>query len=316
MTNRIRTAFYGTRHSHFSGKLKAVADNPAYEIVGICEPVGGSRLPYPELTEAAMLGDASIQLIVVETPPAEGLPYAQKAIAAGKHLHVEKPPTRLWEPFQKLIEEARGKHLLVQTGYIWRFHEGIRRSIEAAKNGWLGHVYLMRGTIHTDIPERSRRELAQFKGGMMFELGCHQIDRVVALFGRPKKVSSWLHQVGKDGLADSTMAVLEYDRAMAVITTSAQMPNAGPHRSFEILGSDGAIVLQPVEPGTRMRVNLREARGPYRAGWQEVELPPQPRYVGDFRDLARAITTRTPLEYSYDFELLVQETVLRAAQEL
>jgi hypothetical protein len=42
----------------------------------------------------------------------------------------------------------------------------------------------------------------------------------------------------------------------------------------------------------------------------------QPRYVGDFRDLARAIKSGTPLKYSYDYELVVEETVLRASGEM
>jgi predicted dehydrogenase len=154
---------------------------------------------------------------------------------------------------------------------------------------------------------------------MMFELGCHQIDRVVALFGRPRNVKSWLKKTpdgAKDGLADNTLAVLDYDSALAVITTSARMPGHTQHRSLEVIGTEGAFVLQPVEPGTKMRVSMRTARGPYRAGWQDVELPAQARYAGDFADLARAIRTHTPLEYSYDFELLVQETILRASQEI
>lgn len=320
---RIRTAFWGTRHSHFGGKLKAVAGNSAFEIAGVCEPVSEAKskltIAGPWLTEEQMLNDASIQLIVVETPPAEGTPFARRAIAAGKHVHLEKPPTHEMAPFRELIEEARRRNLLVQTGYIWRFHEGIRRAIEAAKAGWLGHVYMMRGTIHTDLNPQTRAGLAQFRGGMMFELGSHQMDRVVDLFGRPKSVRSWLHKTplgAKDGLADNTLAIFEYDSALAVITTSARMPGATQHRSFEVIGTEGAILIQPVEPGTRMRVSMREPRGPYRAGWQDVELPPQPRYVGDFQDLARAIQTKTPLKYSYDFELLLQETILRASQEI
>ena len=86
------------------------------------------------------------------------------------------------------------------------------------------------------------------------------------------------------------------------------MPGASQHRSFELIGSEGAIVIQPIEPGTRMRVSMREARGPYRAGWQDVEMASQPRYVGDFRELARAIRTCAPLKYSYDYELPVEES--------
>jgi hypothetical protein len=65
-----------------------------------------------------------------------------------------------------------------------------------------------------------------------------------------------------------------------------------------------------------MRVSMREARGPYKAGWQEIVLPPQPRFVGDFKELARALKSGQPLKHSYDHEVLLQETLLRASGEL
>ncbi|MCS7025777.1 MAG: Gfo/Idh/MocA family oxidoreductase [Bryobacteraceae bacterium] len=319
---KIRFALYGTRHSHARGKLNALLNLPHYELAGICEPqqpaLPASFAAYPKLSEEQLFHDATIQLVVVETPVWEAMDYARKVIAAGKHLHLEKPPTNEWKPFQELIQQARQKRLLVQLGYIWRFHEGIRRAIELAKGGMLGKVYLMRGAIHTDLSEEARAPLARYKGGMMFELGCHLLDRAVDLFGRPKVVKSWLQKGtnGKGDLADHALAVLEYDSALAVITTSARMSGSSEHRSFEVIGSDGCVLIQPVEPGTNMRVNLRTARGSYQAGWQNISLPPQQRYIGDFQDLARAIQTSSPLRYSYDFELLLQETILRASQEL
>jgi hypothetical protein len=63
-------------------------------------------------------------------------------------------------------------------------------------------------------------------------------------------------------------------------------------------------------------MNLRKARGPYAAGWQEISLPPQPRFVGDFQELARAIKNDQPLKLSYDHELTLQETLLRVSGEL
>jgi predicted dehydrogenase len=265
-----------------------------------------------------LLADRSIAVVAVETAVWDFMTFGRKVIAAGKHLHLEKPPTPKMAEFRELVEEARGKKLLLQTGYIWRFHAGFTAAMEAARQGWLGDVYMLRGTINTDIDTKARAAVGRYGGGMMYELGSHLIDRVVDLWGRPKEVKSWLRHDTRtpDKLADNTLAILEYDKSLAVISTSARMPGASQHRSLELIGSEGAIVIQPIEPGTRMRVSMREARGPYRAGWQDVEMASQPRYVGDFRELARAIRTGTPLKYSYDYELLVEETLLRAAGEM
>jgi predicted dehydrogenase len=130
-------------------------------------------------------------------------------------------------------------------------------------------------------------------------------------------VRTWLRHDSRfaDQTADNTLAVLEYDSGLAVVTSAARMAGSSAHRSFEVIGTDGSFVIQPVEPGNRIRVSMRQAAGPYKAGWQEIDLPNQPRYIGDFKDLAQALLRGQPLKYSYDYELLVQETVLRASGE-
>jgi predicted dehydrogenase len=325
---KIRTALLITAHGHLDGKLAAMVKSGDYEVVYGCEPDPAilrrrqSQAHFRDLRWVdadTILGDRSIDLVVVEPlDPAVAVEWGRRVIAAGKHLHLEKPPGNRMAPFRELVEEARRRKLLFQTGYMWRFHEGIGAAIDAARKGWLGEVYMLRGTINTDLTVEARRPLARYRGGMMFELGCHLVDRVVDLWGRPKSVRSWLrHDTSiADGLADNTVAALEYDKSIALIVCSACMPGHTQHRSFELIGTEGVMMVQPVEPGNTLRVNLRTARGPYRAGWQDIAMPDQPRYVGDFRELARALKSGGPLRYSYDFELLAHETMLRAAGEM
>jgi predicted dehydrogenase len=217
-----------------------------------------------------------------------------------------------------LVEDARRKKLLLQTGYVWRWHAGVIAALDAARNGWLGEVYMIRGTMNADRDATQRAVEARYRGGGMFELGGHVIDRIVELLGRPKNVRSWLrHDTSlPDQLADNSLAVLEYDKALATITQSARMSGSGDHRSFELIGTDGTVMVWPEASPPKMRVHLRKAQGPYKAGWQDISLPPQPRFVGDFQELARAIKTDQPLKLSYDHELMLQETLLRVSGEM
>jgi predicted dehydrogenase len=241
-----------------------------------------------------------------------------EVIAAGKHLHLEKPPGNELAPFRELVEEARRKKLLLQTGYLWRWHQGLVAAIEAARNGWLGEVFMVRGTMNSDRSLEERAVEAKYRGGGLFELSGHVIDRVVELLGRPKAVKSWLrHDTSvPDKLADNNLAVFEYDHALAVLTQAAKMAGAGEHRSFEILGTNGTFLVHPESSPPRMQIHLRKAEGPYKAGSQQINLPPQPRFIADFAELARALKTGQPLKHSYDHELLLQETLLRASGEI
>ena len=322
----IRTGILGTQHSHLMGKLKAMKSSPAdYEVVSICEPDAAAAQkakanPAFEglrwVSEDEMLSDKSLHLIVVECRPWDALPFGNKVVAAGKHLHLEKPPGNEWAPFKAMVEEARRKNLLFQTGYMWRWHDGINAAIEAKEKGWLGDVFMVRGTINSDRNQQGRDVEAKYKGGSMFELGGHLIDRVVELLGRPAKVTSWLrHDTSlPDKLADNTLVVMEYDKAVVTLSSSARMYGSGDHRSFEVLGSEGSFIVHPET--SKMRVAMRKAQGPYKAGWQQIDLPPQPRYIGDFQELARALKTGKPLKHSYEHELTLHETLLRASGEL
>jgi predicted dehydrogenase len=325
--NPIRTGLLSTQHGHLNGKLKAMLDSPHYEVVAACEPDETQRRKRQSeelfqglrwVSQDELLSDSSIDLVVVECRVWDAIPFGNAVIAANKHLHLEKPPTEELEPFRRLVEDAREKKLLLQMGYLWRFHEGSMRAFEAMQQGWLGDVYMVRGTINTNLDDEARAVAARYDGGIMFELGCHMVDRVVDFLGRPRATKSWIrHDTNRpDKLADNTLAVFEYERALGLTVSSALMPNQTEHRSLEIIGSDGSIMIQPMEPVPQMRVNMRRARGPYREGWQDIQLPPQPRYVADFKELARALQTETPLKYSYDYELMLQESVLRASGEL
>ena len=144
---KVRAGMLGTGHSHFSGKLKAMLDSPDYEIGGIVAESAEPKVrmqkdarysALPLKSEDELLHDPSIHMIVVECRAWEALPWGKKVIAAGKHLHLEKPPGNEWGPFKDLVNEARTKNLLLQTGYLWRWHQGLMAGIEAAQKGWLG----------------------------------------------------------------------------------------------------------------------------------------------------------------------------------
>ena len=320
----IRVGVFGTQHGHVRSKMGALRANSDYEVVAVHEPDEGARNQRRSqelfaglqfISEDDLLGDDSLDLIMVECRVWEAIPWGNKVLDAGRHLHLEKPPSPDLEPFRKLVEKAKRKKRLLQQGYNYRFHPGIRAAITAAKTGWLGDAYLLRATMNSNRTKQGRAVEAKYPGGAFFELCGHMVDRAVELWGRPTKATGFMrHDTSEpDDLKDNTLAVLEYDKSMAVISTAAKMANAGAHRSFELIGSEGSFFIQPIAGDRTMRVNMAEARGPYKEGWQDIKLKPHPYDKYEFEDMARAIRTGEPLMYSYDHELLVHETLLRAS---
>lgn len=322
--NKIGTGILCIQHSHLHEKLQAMYQNPAYDVVSVCEPDEATRREHGShplfqrlrwVSMNDMLADQSVDLVVFEGEVKDAVPFGMRVLDAGKHLHLEKPPTNQMEPFRTLVELARRRDRKLQLGYLWRFHEGIDAALEAYRKGWLGEVLMIRATINSDRDPKQRAVEARYPGGSMFELGGHVIDRVIAFLGRPTQVRPWLrHDTSiQDKVKDNTLAVFEYPSALALIVSSNR--DAAVNRSFEVIGTDGSMMIEPMEPVPILHSRLREARGPYKKGSQEARLPPQPRFIKDFQELARAIQSGSPLRYSYDHELLLHETLLRASGE-
>jgi len=320
---KIRTGFLCIQHSHFAGKLKAIQDNPDYEVAALCEPDeeirskrGAKLKDLPWVSMDQMLNDKSIDLIIFEGEVKDAIPFGKRILEANKHLHLEKPPTNKLEPFRDMIALAKKHERRLQLGYLWRFNPATDLALEAVHSGWLGEIYMIRATINSDRDMAQRAVEARFSGGSMFELGGHMIDRIVAFWGRPTAVRPWLrHDTNiSDSVKDNTLAVLEYPKGLAIVVSSNR--DAASHRSFEVIGTDGSILIDPIESAMNVRIQVRDARGPYKKGVQDVKFPAQPRWVKDFEELARAIKTGTPLKYSYDHELNLHETLLRASGEI
>jgi len=322
MKNIINAGILGTGHAHAIGKLRTIQSSSEYKLVGVCEPNDDLRKKRQNeesfkrvnfMSKKDLLSDESIRIIAIEGEVKENLDYGIDAVEAGKHIHLDKPAGTDFSKFQKVVNKAKSKNLILQMGYQFRYNPGFELAMKAVKEGWLGDIFSIHGSIGSSISPGSRKGLAFHPGGMMFELSCHLIDILVSILGRPQKVTPFLRHDAEidDKLADNTMAVFEFDKAIAMIESAAMEVQAGKRRQFEICGTKGTLIVQPLEPPS-VRLCLSEKHGDYQAGWQSVSVPNIPRYVKDFEDLACCIRDEKEPSYSFEHDLTVQETILRA----
>ena len=322
---KVKFAQYGILHSHAAGKAAVLKANPDVSFCGVYEPdpsvraARGAVEAYDGVNwfEARedMLDDASIAAIAVEGAIAQNLEFAREALERGKHVWLDKPAGDDWEKFQALVAMARQKGLLLQLGYMFRYNAGFRFILDWANSGRLGDVFSVRGRMSTWVGEDRREGLAVHEGGILFELLCHLMDIVVAVLGRPDRVTSFLRNERGTvpAFRDNAAAIFEYENALAIVESSALEVSAFPSRRFEVYGTRGSIVMEPLEPDPVVRLCLDEARDGFNKGWQTVPVENEPRYVGSLRSMVAEIRGRKPPVRSLDHELIVQETVLRAA---
>lgn len=315
----VRIGFLGASHSHGNGKIQVAAGSPDFEIKGLWDDDAAVRSRYQAqgiriVEPGELLTDTGIEAIAVEGPVVDHARDGLRVVEAGKHLHLEKPPAMDVESLRKILNVAAGRGLTVQQGYMWRYHPGINRMLEAARQGWLGDIHLVQAAMHKTLRDDDRADWARFRGGQMFELGPHVIDPLVRLLGRPNRVTSFLKKHGEfdDTLADNTIAVFEYSGALGLVTGAALAANGSSYRSFEIHGTNGVATLRPIE-APRLAFDLVEASGPYPKGPHPVDLPVYERYVDDMAAFAAAVRGEKPLHVSFDEDIIVQEALIAAS---
>jgi predicted dehydrogenase len=323
MPDKIRIGLLGAGHGHAGGKLRVLEASPEFDVVGVAEvdPAVRERCrrvdPFASVRWVSadeLLEDRSVVAVAVEGRVQENLELARRALEAGKHIHLDKPAGSSLAEFRVVLDRARRRNLFLQMGYQFRYNGGFAFIREAVGEGWLGDLFSIHGTISSSIAPSARGELATFPGGMMFDLGCHLIDALVGLLGRPLTITPFIRHdsAEADTLADNTTAVFEFERAIAILETSAMEVGANQRRQFAVCGSEGTAVVQPIEP-PGVRLCLRQPKAGYQAGWQSVPVEDVPRYVRDFVEFAACIRGERRPSYNYDHDEAVQEAVLNAS---
>ena len=323
MPERIKIGMIGTGHSHASGKLAALRASDEYEVVGVAESDDalrrtrqGQRLFHdlPFMTTDQLLNHRGLKAVAVEGRVHELLSAAEKCVAAGMHLHLDKPPGVSLGAFRGLVDQMERKHLVLQMGYMFRYNAGFELLHQLLADKALGRIYRVSGVIGKVISPSSREPLTRYSGGLMFELACHLIDQLVYVLGAPRIVTPYLRHDAAidDGLADNTLAVFEFEHASATIESAAMEVEGFARRQFVVCGEHGVFDLRPIEPPA-VRLALDAPRGPYKKGYQVVEVENRPRYVADFVDFARCIRGEKTLAFTTTHDVNTHEALLRAS---
>ncbi len=315
----------GTGHAH-ANKISAYHDSPDWEVAGVVEPdpeleksarESKTYRDFPFFTLEQGLNLPGLAAVGIETEVRDLLTYAEKAIDAGFSIHLDKPAGESLPDFRRIYQKAEAKNLTIQMGFMYRFNPAIRLMRDLLKKGWLGEPFEVHTVMSKVVPPEGRRQLAEFPGGMLFELGCHIIDLTIDVLGPPDKVTPFPRQTvttGDDGLVDNMLAVFEYPKATATVRSSALEVEGSARRHFVVCGTEGTCHIQPLDRPS-MQIALSADRGDdFKKGIRTIAFePPYQRYVGDAADLAAIVRGEKESEWGMKHDLAVQEAVLLAS---
>jgi len=315
--NRIKIGQIGTQHSHAAGKMEAVRRlGDLYDVVGLAGDGQTKASVYDGLnrmSEEALLGYPGLEAVVVETDLEDACATALKSLRAGKHVHLDKPAAVNHADFREMRKEAEVRGLCVQMGYMLRYNPAFQLLFQAHREGWFGEILEIDAMMGKLADDGVRKSLGRLEGGGMFELGCHMIDAVVTLLGKPAEVQAVSTPTRADGVKDNQLAVLRYPKATVTLRCNHADAFGGVRRRFQVAGTKGAMEIKPMESGEFV-LFLSENHGEWKKGAQVGKLPvPKGRYDEEFVDLARVVRGEKVLAWNAEHDIAVHETILRAA---
>src|SRR5690606_33564449 len=212
--------------------------------------------------------------VMVETANADSVSTAIRCMEQNLAIHMDKPGGEDLELFGKLVNGCKERNLPFQMGYMFRNNPAMQFCQKAVRENWLGDIFEVQGNMSHDYGggEPYQQYLSNYKGGIMFNLGCHIIDIVVSMLGSPKKVTPFLKTTyGAPELANNNcLAVLEYPHTIVSVNACDLRIDGIKHRYFKIFGSKGSIEFSTLEridgKPLQLQLTLKEGNSHYAAG--------------------------------------------------
>ncbi|MBM4437878.1 MAG: Gfo/Idh/MocA family oxidoreductase, partial [Actinobacteria bacterium] len=265
-----------------------------------------------------VLGDAAIKGVIIGGNERQNPSYARRALAAGKHVLMEKACGWTKAHADELIGAAERKGLLFQMGFNFRWYPHIKRVFDMKEAGAFGQIYAVRahqsGAI-SDTVDAFPDGTPYFRGGIFYNLGCHTLDMVMIVLGVPKKVHPFMrvdHHQGS-GYPDNTVVVLEYDRAIASIEVNSIETEQRRPRSLEVYGSKAAAIVNPFAPAGELGAAVDVHTGGVAAGldgWKRYSADPFDQFRWDIEEFAACIRGDKKPRYSYAHDRAVHHTLM------
>jgi len=284
---------------------RAVAESGVAEVrwaidtnLGLARDLAGRWGGRAAAESASALEDPQVKTVLICTPHHLHAPLCLQAVAAGKHVLVEKPIARTASEAATMIAAAHAAGVVLSTSYPRRFLPEILAAKNLVQQGALGRILGARITEHlyressywfggssgrSRSSWRTRRETSG--GGVLLMNLCHHLDVLFHVTGlRAGRVYCESGQFAAPGdVEDLVVLTLRLNEgAIASVDGSTCAPGAADG-AFSIWGADGQIALDDPPRFLSLRQNPLGAPG------QWTRLP----HGGERqarRDLVRAFT--------------------------
>jgi predicted dehydrogenase len=193
----------------------------------------------------ALLEDPDIDAVYIPTPNHLHVPWAVRAIHAGKHVLVEKPVALDAAEAERLRHEAsRHSHLKVMEAFMYRFHPQWVMARALVRDGRIGELRTIQTffSYFDDDPANVRNQKDLGGGGGLMDIGCYPISLSRWIFGaEPVRVAGTLDIHPLFGVDTLASGVMEFAAGTATFTCGTLI---APYQRVTIFGTEGSVEIE------------------------------------------------------------------------
>jgi len=191
----------------------------------------------------AIMRDESIVAIDNCLPTPEHRPLTEAALAAGKHVLLEKPIALTDADAAALVAASEASDQVFLMAHVLRFWPEYIELHKRATDGSLGE--LRSGLAYRRQPFPAWSELfarSDLTGGAVIDMMIHDIDALNWVFGTPVSVTANGIRNPRSNGWDQVQILIDYGAASAVVDGGMMMPESYPFSStMQVLGSEGFL---------------------------------------------------------------------------
>jgi predicted dehydrogenase len=294
MDNRLRVGVIGCSRFALRAMMPALAASPVARLVAVASRTASkaeaAAAPYGVPAVAGydvLLEREDVDAVYIPLPTGLHEEWCAKALAAGKHILVEKSFATNARSACQLVDEARARRLLIMENFQFQTHSQWHRLRTFMSSGEIGDVHLIRSTFgFPPLPRDDFRWNPALGGGALLDVGAYMAKVSLLLLGKDLEVRgasmSWDSQTGADIYGEAMMR-----NSAGQVAQVAYGFDYFYQCRLELLGtrgkvSTGRVFTAPPDLAPKLMLETEE-------GAQELVLPKDNHYANMWRWFAETI---------------------------
>ena len=234
----------------------------------------------------AVLNDPQVDMVYIPLPNHLHKEWVEKCIDAAKPVLCEKPLGMDANEAEAMIQKAQDANVPLMEGFMYRFHPMWQHVRNIVRTNQIGSVQYIHTSFSYNNPSPGNiRNIPEFGGGAMMDIGCYAISVPRFIFGRePERVMAFRSQHPEFGTDMHSTAILDFGGPRATFTVST---TSQAFQRVDIVCTSGRISVHiPFNTFVDVPAKITVVDG---IGTREVEFPVANAYGLMFDAFAKSV---------------------------